>query len=92
MMAVGDDAGLPEPIHHVQHTALVADPVGTVAALYRHFDLALTPGAAAAVDRYAAQRPNGGYGPRDYRFQDHGLDAGAEREKFRAYALRFGIP
>ena len=44
----------------------------------------LTPDAAAAVDRYAGQRPNGGYGPRDYRFEDHGLDAGAEREKFRA--------
>ena len=37
MEAVGDDAGLPEPIHHVHHAALVADPVGTVAALYRHF-------------------------------------------------------
>ena len=49
MMAVGDDAGLPEPIHHVQHTALVADPVGTVAALYRHFGLALPPGAPAAI-------------------------------------------
>jgi hypothetical protein len=91
MMAVGDDAGLPEPIHHVQHTALVADPVGTVAALYRHFGLALTSGAVDAVGRYAGQRPNGGYGPRNYRFEDHGLDAGAEREKFRGYVLRFGI-
>ena len=43
MMAVGDDAGLPEPVHHVQHTALVTNPVGTVAALYRHFGLTLTP-------------------------------------------------
>jgi Sulfotransferase family len=91
MMALGDDAGLPEPIHHVQHTALVADPVGTVAALYRHFGLALAPDAAAAVGRYSGQRPNGGYGPRNYRFEDHGLDAGAERDKFRGYVLRFGI-
>ena len=43
MMAVGDDAGLPEPVHHVHHTALVADPVGTVAALYRHFGLRSRP-------------------------------------------------
>lgn len=91
MMAAGDDAGLPEPIHHVHHTALVRDPVGTVAALYRHFGLALTPGVAAAVGAYAMERPNGGYGPRDYRFEDHGLDAGAEREKFRRYTLHFGI-
>jgi hypothetical protein len=91
MVAVGDDAGLPEPVHHVHHTALVADPVGTVAALYRHFDLPLAPGVAAAVERYARERPNGGYGPRDYRFEDHGLDASAEQKKFRGYMQRFGI-
>ena len=91
MMAAGDDAGLPEPIYHVQHTALVTDPVGTVTALYRHFGLAMTHGVAAAVERYVGERPRGGYGPRDYRFEDHGLDARAEREKFRGYVVRFGI-
>jgi hypothetical protein len=91
MVAVGDDAGLPEPIHHVHHNALVADPVGTVAALYRHFGLPLAPDVAAAFGHYARERPRGGYGPRDYRFDDHGLDAAAEREKFRGYTERFGI-
>ena len=91
MMAVGDDAGLPEPVHHVQHSALVTDPVGTVAALYRHFGLALTPGVAAAVERYAGERPHGGYGPRDYRFEDHGLDPAAEQDKFRDYIRRFDV-
>lgn len=91
MMAVGDDAGLPEPIHHVHHRDLVADPVGTVATLYRHFGLTLGETAVAAVGRYAGQRPNGGYGPRAYRFEDHGLDAGVEREKFQPYMARFGI-
>ncbi len=33
----------PEPVHHVHHKELVADPVGTVAALYRHFGLTLAP-------------------------------------------------
>jgi hypothetical protein len=46
---------------------------------------------AAAVERYARERPNGGYGPRDYRFEDHGLDASAEQQKFRGYMQRFGI-
>jgi hypothetical protein len=91
MIAVGDDAGLPEPVHHVQHKDLVEDPVGTVAALYRHFGLTLAPRAAAAVGQYAQQRPNGGYGPRAYRFEDHGLDGGLERAKFHGYMLRFGI-
>ena len=51
MIAVGDDAGLPEPICHVHHKELVADPVGTVAALYRHFGLTLAPDVAAAIER-----------------------------------------
>lgn len=91
MIAAGDDAGLPEPICHVYHTDLVANPVGTVAELYRHFGLTLTPSVAASIRTYAQQRPNGGYGPRTYRFQDHGLIEGMEREKFRGYMQRFGI-
>lgn len=91
MMAAGDDAGLPERIYHVRHDALVADPVGTVGALYQHFDLTLTPATAASIREYAARRPNGGYGPRHYRFEDHGLDPAAEREKFRGYMLQFEI-
>jgi hypothetical protein len=91
MMAAGDNAGLPEPILHVQHTALVADPAGTVARLYRHFGLDLSPGTEAAVQRHARQQPRGGYGPRNYRFEDHGLDAAAEREKFRGYIQRFAV-
>jgi hypothetical protein len=91
MIAAGDDAGLPEPIHHVHHNDLVANPVGTVTALYRHFGLSLAPSVAASIAAYAQQRPNGGYGPHDYRFEDHGLDGDLEREKFRSYMLRFGI-
>jgi len=91
MIAAGDDAGLPEPICHVHHRDLVTDPVGTVGALYRHFGLSLAPAAAASIAAYAEARPNGGYGPRDYRYEDHGLDHGEEREKFRDYMLRFGI-
>ncbi len=91
MIAVGDDAGLPEPIHHVHHTALVADPEAAISALYAHFGLDLAPAAADAMRLYARQRPRGGYGPRDYRFEDHGLDAAVERAKFRGYMSRFGI-
>ena len=91
MIDAGDDAGLPEPIYHVHHTDLVANPVGTVTALYRHFGLTLAPSVAASIRSYSQQRPNGGYGPRAYRFQDHGLVEGMEREKFRGYMQRFGI-
>ena len=86
MIAVGDDAGLPEPIHHVQHKDLVADPVGTVAALYRHFGLhagagggcggrAICPGSgrtAATARATTASRITAS-------------TAAVEREKFRGY-------
>jgi hypothetical protein len=91
MMAAGEDAGLPEKIHHVHHTALVADPVGTVAALYRHFGLALRAETVTAIEAYVGRQPRGGYGPRDYRFEEHGLDADTERQKFRDYIARFGV-
>jgi hypothetical protein len=91
MIATGDDAGLPEPVFHVYHNALVDDPVGTVTALYRHFGLTAKHDHIAAIGRYTAERPRGGYGPRDYRFEDHGLDRTLEREKFRPYMARFGI-
>jgi Sulfotransferase family len=91
MVTVGDDAGLPDPIHHVHYARLVADPVGTVAGLYRHFSLELAPSVADVIARCANAAPRGGYGPRNYRFEDHGLNAGAEREKFSVYVQRFGI-
>jgi hypothetical protein len=91
MVEVGDDAGLPEPIHHVHYARLVADPVGTVGGLYQHFGLKLAPRVAQAISRFANALPNGGYGPRNYRFEDHGLNADAEREKFRFYVQRFAI-
>jgi hypothetical protein len=91
MMAIGHDAELPEPICHVHHAELIRDPVGTVGRVYRHFSLDFPDQVATAVAEYVAARPNGGYGPRAYRYADHGLDEAAEREKFRPYVVRFGI-
>ncbi len=73
------------------HLDLVSDPVSTVAQVYGHFGLALPSAAAAAMERFVTARPNGGYGQHAYRFEDHGLDAEAERQKFRGYMLRFGV-
>lgn len=91
MMETGDDAGLPEPVCHVHHMDLISDPVATVECVYRHFGMSLPDAAATAIDRYVAERPNGGYGPRNYAFEDHGLVEAIERERFRPYMLRFGI-
>jgi hypothetical protein len=75
----------------VHHIDLISDPVSTVESVYRHFGLSMAPDAAAAMERSVARAPNGGYGKHDYRFEDHGLDAEAERARFRPYMLRFGI-
>ena len=79
------------PVCHVHYLDLVSDPLATVAAVYRHFAITFSEQAAATVARRAAELPSGGYPPHRYRFEEHGLDAEAEREKFRPYMLHFGI-
>lgn len=91
MIAVGDDAGLAEPVCHVHYLDLVSDPVATVTQVYGHFGLDPSSAALRRMEQFVAARPNGGYGSHNYHFADHGLDAEAERRKFRDYMLRFGV-
>ncbi len=91
MMAVGDDAGLPESVCHVHHLDLITDPVTTVEGVYRHFGMTLTEPSARAIERYVAAKPKGGYGAHSYRFEDHGLNEAEERARFRPYMVRFGV-
>ena len=91
MMEVGEDAGLPEPVCHVHHMDLISDPAATVEGVYRHFGMTLPGAVESAIGSYVAARPRGGYGPREYAFQDHGLDEGVERERFQPYMMRYGI-
>jgi hypothetical protein len=91
MMAVGDDAGFPDPICHIHHMDLISDPVHTVEGVYRHFGLPPTPKMASAIEEYVAAKPNGGYGEHSYHFEDHGLNENEERAKFRPYMVRFGV-
>jgi hypothetical protein len=91
MMAVGDDAGFPDPVCHVHHMDLISDPVSTVDTVYRHFGMMLPPRTAAAIEQYVAAKPNGGYGEHEYNFADHGLDEQQERSSFRPYMVQFGV-
>lgn len=91
MMAVGDDAGLPESVCHVHHLDLITDPVSTVEGVYRHFGMQLPTEAARTMEDYVSAKPKGGYGAHTYRFEDHGLDEAQERDKFRPYMVRFGV-
>ncbi len=80
-----------EPICHVSYLDLVMQPVKTVAAVYDHFRIELDEQAAGRIARAVEVNPDGGYGRHSYRFEDHGLNAGAEREKFQPYTDFFGI-
>ncbi|MBV9116693.1 MAG: sulfotransferase [Acetobacteraceae bacterium] len=80
-----------EPICHVHYLDLISDPVSTVESVYSHFGLTLSQDAEARIARLVAARPDGGYGQHSYRFEDHGLDAGDERDRFRGYMIHFGI-
>ena len=91
MMAVGDDAGFPDPVCHVHHMDLISDPLSTVEAVYRHFGMTPAPGMASAIEAYVAARPKGGYGDHHYNFHDHGLEEQEERARFRPYMVRFGV-
>jgi hypothetical protein len=91
MMAAGETAGFANPICHVHYLDLIADPLATVQAVFGHVDMTMTEKTAERIESYIKARPAGGYGPRDYRFADHGLDAGVERDKFRGYMLHFGV-
>jgi len=75
----------------VAYTGLVADPVGTVAAVYDHFGEALTPAAEAAMRSYVAAHPRGEHGRHEYRLEVLGLDEAELTERFDAYRDRFEI-
>jgi hypothetical protein len=91
MIRVAREPARHTPICHVQHLDLITDPLATLAGVYRHFDLPLSVEAEICIDRTIERHPNGGYAPHAYRFEDHGLDAAAERAKFREYMIEFGI-
>ena len=92
MIAAADDQRFEVPILHIHHVNLVSDPLGTVAALYRHFGRTLDPHAAARIGRLVEAKPNGGYGVRRSRLEEYGLDPARERERYARYMQHFGVP
>jgi hypothetical protein len=91
MIAAAREQRFAEPIFHVHYLDLIKDPVGTVAALYRHFGESLQPTAAARIGQLVEAKPNGGYRAHGSRLEDYGLDAALERERYTRYMAHFGI-
>jgi hypothetical protein len=91
MIAASEDPRWAGAISHVRYLDLIADPAAAVGTVYRQLGVPMPETLAPAVARFAAAEPNGGYGLHRYRFEDHGLDAEAEREKFRPYLAHFDV-
>jgi sulfotransferase family protein len=91
MIATAEEQRFAEPIFHVHYLDLVDDPLGTVAALYRHFGLALNSDAALRIGRLVEAKPNGGYGAHRSSLEEYGLDAALERGRYARYMAHFGV-
>jgi len=75
-------------IFHVHYAGFAAEPAGTIAALYDHFDLDFTPAARAAVMRQFAQAKSGG---NRYDLAEFGLEAAELCAAFEGYMRHFEV-
>ena len=75
----------PAQFYDVRYDDLVADPVGTVEAVYGHFGLPLTGAAMDAVRSLATAARAGGDSAHRYSLDEFGLTGGEVDERFSAY-------
>lgn len=84
--------GLPDDrFVDVQFTELVRDPASTVEGVYARLGWEFTDAARQRIDRYASDKPKDSRGPHRYSLEEIGLDAGAERERFRFYTDHYDV-
>jgi len=85
-----DDGCAPaERFVDVRYRDLVADPIGTVRAIYRRFDMPFTATAGARMQRHLAESPKDRHGAHVYSLTQFGLKPDEERDRYRAYRERF---
>jgi hypothetical protein len=85
-------AAAPHQFHDLRYADLVARPLETIGALYDAFGLRLSGEAEARMRAYLAAKPKGKHGAHRYDFAATGFDRAAERERFRPYQERYGVP
>ena len=76
----------------VRMTDLVADPVGAAAGVLRELEPAVLGCSAGQDEQYVDARPRGRHGSHEYSFDELGLDAAAERNRFAPYTNHFSVP
>jgi hypothetical protein len=81
----------PARFHDVHYNDLVADPVGTVEAIYGHFGLPLTGAAADAIRSLTTAARAGGDSAHRYTLEEFGLTGEEVDERFATYAQRLPL-
>lgn len=76
----------------VYYRDLMRDPIAVVRAIYRHFDIELTPAAECAMLVRLADTPRHERGVHRYSLEQFHLDREQERRRFAAYREAFEIP
>jgi hypothetical protein len=76
----------------VQFDAYMADPFGTLHAIYEWLDVELTPDAERRMRAFLAENAREKHGRHRYTFADTGLDEDALRERARRYTDYFDVP
>ena len=82
----------PKQFFDVRYEDLVKQPIPTIAGIYAHFEIPFTAEAERRMRDYLANKPRGKHGEHRYAFEHTGFDLAAERERFRAYRERYGVP
>jgi hypothetical protein len=81
----------PGRVFDVRFDEFVADQAGTVASVYEHFGMVLSPDVDRQVREHLAAKPRGRHGGHDHSFEDLGLDPAEQRARFAEYQHYFGI-
>ena len=93
MSGLRDAGAVPEAqICDVRYADLMARPLETIAAVYDRFGIDLRPEAEARMRAYLAGKPRHKLGVHRYRFENTGRVIERERERFRSYQERYGVP
>jgi hypothetical protein len=73
----------PAQFYDVDYRELIADPLGTVDKIYRHFEIPLTDEARQAMEKSHAESQSGERAPKHaYSLADYGLTAEEVKERF----------
>lgn len=81
----------PAHFHDVCYADLMEAPRETLAGIYTHFGMPLSPEAESAMQAYLDARPRARHGAHRYDFSNTGFDPATERERFRDYQNRYAV-